>query len=78
MLCRYTIPEENGSLKEGKRLLNYVWYTNMAGEASELQEAMTDTAGRKYHHTLPIGKMQGAVWDKQRALAHRVLPQPFA
>jgi 2-polyprenyl-6-methoxyphenol hydroxylase-like FAD-dependent oxidoreductase len=78
MLCRYTIPGKNGSLEEGKRLLNYVWYTNIAGEASELQEAMTDTTGRKHHHTLPIGKMQSAVWDKQRALARRVLPQPFA
>lgn len=47
MLCRYTIPRENGSLEEGKRLLNYIWYTNIAGESSELQEAMTDTTGRK-------------------------------
>lgn len=77
-LSRYTIPGENGSLEEGQRLLNYVWYTNIAGDAPELREAMTDTAGRKHHHTLPIGKMQGTVWNRQRALAREVLPQPFA
>ncbi len=78
MRCRYTIPGEHGSLEEGKRLLNYVWYTNIADEAPELQEAMTDTDGRKHRHTLPIGKMRSLVWDKQRALAHRILPEPFA
>ena len=39
---------------------------------------MTDSSGKKHRHTLPIGKMQKAVSEKQRALASRVLPAPFA
>ncbi|CAO1596951.1 hypothetical protein XANCAGTX0491_000778 [Xanthoria calcicola] len=74
----YTIPGENGSLEPGKRLLNYVWYTNMAADSAEFQQAMTDTAGRQHHHTLPIGKMRSQVWENQRKVAHEVLPQPFA
>ncbi|KAL8819681.1 MAG: hypothetical protein Q9191_007681 [Dirinaria sp. TL-2023a] len=74
----YAIPGENGSLEEGKRLLNYVWYTNIAGDSPAVQEAMTDSTGRKHHHTLPIGKMQSNVWEKQVLLARRILPRPFA
>ena len=39
---------------------------------------MTDGTGRKHHHTLPIGKMQSDVWEKQCLLARRILPRPFA
>lgn len=75
---RYTIPGENGTLEPGKRLLTYVWYTNIAEGSQELAEAMTDSSGRKHRHTLPIGKMQKGVWEKQRALASQILPAPFA
>ncbi|KAL8652334.1 MAG: hypothetical protein Q9226_004316 [Calogaya cf. arnoldii] len=34
-IALYTIPGENGSLEPGKRLLNYVWYTNIAAGSSE-------------------------------------------
>ncbi|KAL8752707.1 MAG: hypothetical protein Q9184_005653 [Pyrenodesmia sp. 2 TL-2023] len=77
-IALYTIPGENGSLEPGRRLLNYVWYTNMAADSSDFQQAMTDTAGRQHHHTLPIGKMRSQVWEKQRKLAHQILPPPFA
>lgn len=50
----------------------------MAADSAEFQQAMTDTAGRQHHHTLPIGKMRSQVWENQRKVAHEVLPQPFA
>ncbi|KAL8709874.1 MAG: hypothetical protein Q9220_005490 [cf. Caloplaca sp. 1 TL-2023] len=74
----YTIPGEAGNLQPGQRLLNYVWYTNIDKDSKTLQEAMTDINGQQHHQTLPIGKMQAVVWDKQRQLAHQILPQPFA
>ena len=74
----YTIPGENGNLAAGNRLLNYVWYTNIAEASPELQEAMTDSEGQKHHHTVPIGKMQRHVWDQQCAKARRILPPAFA
>ena len=78
MHCSYTIPGENGNLEEGKRLLNYVWYMNIANDSRELHEALTDSEGRKHHHTLPIGKMQSRVWEQQCAKARQILPSAFA
>ena len=75
---RYTIPGENGSLEPGKRLLNYVWYTNIAEGSPDLVQAMTDSSGRRHRQTLPIGKMQKEVWATQCSLASRTLPAPFA
>ena len=78
MYDRYTIPGENGDLEEGNRLLNFVWYTNIPENSAELQEAMTDTAGRKHRNTLPIGKMQSHVWKQQKVKARQILPSAFA
>lgn len=61
-------------LEEGKRLLNYVWYTNIAEDSQELRDAMTDVDGKIHRHTLPVGKMQSHVWNRQRALARQILP----
>lgn len=78
LLRRYTIPGENGALEPGKRLLNYVWYQNYDEDSEELAAAMTDVTGKKHRNTLPIGKMNPKVWDKQKALATATLPAPFA
>lgn len=39
---------------------------------------MTDSSGKKHRHTVPVGKIQERVWEKQRALASQTLPAPFA
>ena len=75
---RYTIPGENGTIEPGKRLLNYVWYCNYAEDSEELMNAMTDVTGKRHHNTLPIGKMNPKVWNKQKAIANETLPPPFA
>ncbi|KAL9580530.1 MAG: hypothetical protein Q9212_004438 [Teloschistes hypoglaucus] len=77
-IALYIIPGENGDLQEGKRLLNYVWYTNIPADSSQLGVVMTDSVGRKHHHTFPIGKMQTSVWEQQRSLARQLLPGAFA
>ena len=71
---RYSIPGENGALEKGKRLFNFVWYTNIASDSQELQDAMTDSDGIVHQQTLPIGKMQSEVWTRQRAAARDLLP----
>lgn len=38
---------------------------------------MTDCNGHQHHHTLPAGKMQEEVWEKQRSFGNKVLPPPF-
>ncbi|MCJ1471418.1 hypothetical protein MMC13_000057 [Lambiella insularis] len=65
---------ENGALEEGRRLFNFVWYTNLASDSQELQDAITDSDGNTHRHTLPIGKMQSKVWAIQRAAARSLLP----
>ena len=39
---------------------------------------MTDVTGKRHHNTLPIGKMNPKVWNRQRAIAEETLPAPFA
>ena len=74
---RYTIPGENGTIKPGERLLNYVWYCNYPEDSRELAAAMTDVDGKRHNNTLPIGKMSSTVWNKQKAIATEKLPPPF-
>lgn len=39
---------------------------------------MTDKDGKRHPITLPVGKMQPQVWDKQKKYASEVLPPQYA
>ena len=74
----YTIPGAVGTLKEGERLVNWVWYCNYEESSKEYEELMTDTDGMKHHFTLPTGgKMRSEVWERQKDYARRTLPPQF-
>lgn len=73
-----TIPGHNGSLKVGKRLINWVWYCNYPQDSKEYAELMTDIEGRKHHSTLPLGKMRPEIWEQQQDYAKHILPPQFA
>ena len=77
-ILSYTIPGPNGALEPGKRLINWVWYTNYAEDSQEYAELMTDSAGNRHHYTLPIGAMRDAIWQQQQTYARTVLPPQFA
>jgi 2,6-dihydroxypyridine 3-monooxygenase len=64
----YTIPGINGELAEGKRLLNYVWYRNVA-EGPELQELTTDVRGFEAPVSLHPGAVQQRYIDEMREAA---------
>jgi 2,6-dihydroxypyridine 3-monooxygenase len=64
----YTIPGMDGELAHGKRLLNYVWYRNVAGGA-ELRELTTDTKGFENTVSLHPGAVQQRFIDEMRAAA---------
>jgi len=53
----YTIPGVSGELDEGNRLLNYVWYRNVA-DGPDLQELMTDVRGFEAPVSLHPGAVQ--------------------
>jgi 2-polyprenyl-6-methoxyphenol hydroxylase-like FAD-dependent oxidoreductase len=82
-ILAYLIPGENGTLEPGKRLINFVYYTNFPSKSldepsSELAELMTDINGVRHRITMPPGKINPQAWEKQRQVAKERLPPPFA
>jgi 2-polyprenyl-6-methoxyphenol hydroxylase-like FAD-dependent oxidoreductase len=75
-ILAYTIPGVNGSVKPGDRLLNWVYYVNVP--ESELTELMTDIDGVRHHVTIPPGKLDPKLWEKQKAIARETLCPQFA
>ncbi|MDR6688665.1 2,6-dihydroxypyridine 3-monooxygenase [Arthrobacter sp. 1088] len=58
-ICMYPIPGPDNGFEVGKRLLNYVWYRNVA-EGPELEEILTDKRG----FTGPVSVHPGQVQDR--------------
>ncbi|TGO26850.1 hypothetical protein BPAE_0052g00410 [Botrytis paeoniae] len=74
----YTIPGEDGNTSPGHRQLNWVWYNQHPQSSQEYIDVMTDIDGHRHRSTLPIGKVDPQKWDKQKAFALEILPEPFA
>ncbi len=70
----YTIPGTNGNMKKGKRLLNFVWYTNFPEDENELEEVMTDKDGRRRRITIPPGQMRDEAWEMVKKRGRDRLP----
>lgn len=68
----YPIPSPDGGLAVGERLLNYVWYRNVA-EGHELDELMTDTRGFATKVSLHPGQVQDRFVDEMRTAAAELL-----
>lgn len=56
-ICMYPIPGLNGELEPGHRLMNYVYYQNVA-EGPALAEIMTDIEGHQGLVSVPQGRVQ--------------------
>ncbi|MDG4668451.1 FAD-dependent monooxygenase [Mycobacterium sp. 236(2023)] len=68
----YPIPSPDGGLEPGRRLLNYVWYRNVA-EGYALDELMTDKRGFIAGVSLHPGQVQDRFVDEMRSTAQHVL-----
>jgi 2,6-dihydroxypyridine 3-monooxygenase len=68
----YPIPSTEGGLAVGERLLNYVWYRNVA-EGHELEELMTDKRGFLGKVSVHPGQVQDRFVDEMRQQAAEVL-----
>ncbi|KAH7065854.1 monooxygenase [Paraphoma chrysanthemicola] len=82
-ILAYLIPGEHGTLEPGKRLINFVYYTNLPSASleepsPEFRELMTDIDGNYHRITMPPGKTDPQAWEKQRKIAKDVLPPQFA
>lgn len=75
ILC-YVIPSADGSITEGQRRLNWVWYWNYR-EADELPALLTDRTGRTRRTSVPPGMVCAEHWHKQMEIARAVLPPQF-
>ncbi|KAF3017880.1 hypothetical protein E8E14_012891 [Neopestalotiopsis sp. 37M] len=77
-ILAYLIPGENGTVEPGKRLINFVYYTNFPEGSKELKEIMTDKHGKRRPITMPPGMIDPEAWEKQRQIAAERLPPQFA
>jgi len=73
----YPIPNRNGDVEPGRRLMNFVWYRNVA-EGTELDALMVDRQGRRRTVSLPPGGVQARFADEVRATAAATMAAPIA
>jgi 2,6-dihydroxypyridine 3-monooxygenase len=73
----YPIPGLDGALTPGKRLVNFVWYVNVA-EGEELDELMTGRDGIRRAVSLPPGAARDEAVTVMRHTASRGLAPPIA
>ncbi len=73
----YTIPGMDGELEVGQRLLNYVWYRNVA-DGPELHELTTEIRGFEAPVSLHPGAVQQRYIDEMKAAAVRDLAPAVA
>ncbi|TEY78484.1 hypothetical protein BOTCAL_0048g00100 [Botryotinia calthae] len=71
----YNIPGKLGSIGEGKRLLNFCWYTNEP--EVRLDDVMTDREGRRHYTSISSGSVREAVWTKQKELGSSLMSTPY-
>ncbi|KAL7619796.1 hypothetical protein AAE478_010339 [Parahypoxylon ruwenzoriense] len=77
-ILTYLIPGKDGTVEPGRRLINFVYYTNFPEGSAELEEILTDKKGRRRQITMPPGMTDPSAWEKQRQLARERLPPQFA
>lgn len=69
----YPIPNVDGSVTPGERLINYVWYRNVASGA-DLEELMTGTDGNLRGASLHPGAVQARFIDEMKQAAEQLAP----
>jgi 2,6-dihydroxypyridine 3-monooxygenase len=72
----YPIPGADGSVEEGRRLTNWLWYRNVA-DGPELDALMTDRAGVRRPVSLAPGTVARPNLDELRAASAVGLPPPL-
>jgi 2,6-dihydroxypyridine 3-monooxygenase len=73
----YPIPSQEGSVEPGRRLMNFVWYRNVA-EGADLDDLMVDRHGRRRSVSLPPGGVQVRFAEELRAVAASTMAPSIA
>jgi 2-polyprenyl-6-methoxyphenol hydroxylase-like FAD-dependent oxidoreductase len=77
VIC-YIIPSDDGKFSPGERLVNWVWYYNVADNSSHMKEIFTATTGRQHNNTVAQGLVDPAVWHRVRDAGVARMAAPFA
>jgi 2,6-dihydroxypyridine 3-monooxygenase len=72
----YPIPSKQGTVEAGNRLINFVWYRNVA--AADFQALMTDREGQLRTASLPPGAVQERYVEEIREYAAARMAPPIA
>ncbi len=73
----YPIPNYDGAVEPGRRLMNLVWYRNVP-EGQPLADLLTDRSGRQRDVSLPPGAVRDEYLADFRDTALAQLPPPIA
>jgi 2,6-dihydroxypyridine 3-monooxygenase len=76
-ILTYPIPNTAGSIEPGRRLINWIWYRNLA-EGPALDDLMTDRQGRVQEVSLPPGGVAARHVEKMRLAGDELLAPPLA
>lgn len=71
-ICMYPIPGPQGQIESGHRLMNYVYYQNVA-EGAALEDMMTDIEGYRGPVSVPQGRVQERFITAMKAHANATL-----
>lgn len=72
-ILTYAIPNEDGSVEPGNRLINFVWYRNYP-EGASFDAVMTDVNGEGRSATVPPGFVHAAQLDELHAATRDLAP----
>ncbi|MBJ7596746.1 FAD-dependent monooxygenase, partial [Candidatus Nephthysia bennettiae] len=73
----YPIPSKEGAVERGQRLMNFVWYRNVA-DGEELSGLLTDRAGELRASSLPPGAVREPYIEEIRRFAAGQMAPPIA
>ena len=76
-ILTYPIPNTDGSVEPGRRLINWIWYRNMPA-GPELDDLMTDRQGQVQEVSLPPGGVNSRHVEALRADGDELLAPPLA
>lgn len=76
-MVAYEVPGPDGSVRPGRRRVNWVWYTNVT-EGDDLDDILIDRDGRKRKSTLSRGDIRPEIVKEMKWLASSALIEPFS
>ncbi|KAI0516706.1 FAD binding domain protein [Xylaria bambusicola] len=72
----YVVPTDDRNFTPGERLINFVWYYNIADSSAEMNDVFSDINRKHHRKTVPVGLVRLGIWEKVRGPIQ--IAEPFA